>query len=255
MKKRKLLSMALSALMVGTLFVGCSSKSADEGGKKYLIATDSKYAPFSFEEDGKYQGIDVEILAAVAEEAGFEYELKPMDFNAIIPALTSNQLDGAIAGMSITDERKESLDFSDGYFESGLSIVVASNNTEINGIDDLNGKTVAVKKGTAGEKWALDNEETYNLQLKHFDDSPSILLAIQGGNADFALEDYPVIAYKIKLSADNALRIAGEKVTTSDYGFAVNKGKNAELLEKFQSGLKAIKENGKYDEILSKYVK
>ena len=84
--------------------------------------------------------------------------------------------------------------------------------------------------------------------------SSLILLAIKGGNADFALEDYPVIAYKIKLDADNDLRITGEKVTTSNYGFAVNKGKNAELLEKFQSGLKAIKENGKYDEILSKYL-
>lgn len=254
MKKRKLLSIALSTIIVGTLFVGCSSKSVENGKKKYLIASDSKYAPFSFEEDGKYQGIDIEILAAVAEEAGFEYELKPMDFNAIIPALTSNQIDAAMSAMSITDERKEVLDFSEGYFESGLSILLAGNNTEINGIDDLKNKIVAVKKGTAGEKWALDNEETYNLKLKHFDDSPSLLLAIKGGNADFALEDYPVIAYKIKLDADNDLRITGEKVTTSNYGFAVNKGKNAELLEKFQSGLKAIKENGKYDKILSKYL-
>lgn len=260
MKKIKVLTMAMSVLMVGALFVGCGKSNDSTGGNstegtKYLIATDSKYAPFSFEEDGEYQGIDVEILAAVAEESGFEYELKPMDFNAIIPGLTSNQLDGAIAGMSITDERKQSLDFSDGYFESGLSIVVKGDNTTINGVDDINGKTVAVKKGTAGETWALENEATYNLNVVHFEDSPSMFLAVQGGNADFALEDYPVIAYKIKVDANNELKIAGEKVTTADYGFAVNKGKNSELLEKFQEGLKAIKENGTYDEILSKYVK
>ena len=75
--ERKLLSIALSTIIVGTLFVGCNSKSVENGEKKYLIASDSKYAPFSFEEDGKYQGIDIEILAAVAEEAEFEYELKP----------------------------------------------------------------------------------------------------------------------------------------------------------------------------------
>ena len=255
MKKIKVLTMAMSVLMVGALFVGCGKSKEDVEGKKYLIATDSKYAPFSFEEDGKYQGIDVEVLAAIAEESKFEYELKPMDFNAIIPGLTSNQLDGAIAGMSITDERKQSLDFSDGYFESGLSIVVKGDNTTINSVNDIKDKTVAVKKGTAGEKWALENESTYNLNVVHFEDSPSMFLAIQGGNADFALEDYPVIAYKIKVDSNNELKIVGEKVTTADYGFAVNKGKNSELLKKFQEGLKAIKENGKYDEILSKYIK
>ena len=67
-----------------------------------------------------YKGIDVELLEAIAKEEGFEYDLKPMDFQAVIPGLTSGQLDGAIAGISITDERKQALDFSDGYFESGL---------------------------------------------------------------------------------------------------------------------------------------
>lgn len=254
MMKRNLMKLTILAVLGATLLVGCGAKSTSEGSK-YLIATDSKYAPFSMEINGKYEGIDVEILEAVSKEAGFEYELKPMDFNAIIPGLTSNQLDGAIAGMSITDERKNSLDFSDEYFESGLSIVVKGNNTTINGVADLKDKVVAVKKGTAGEKWALDNEGQYNLDVKHFDDSPSMYLAVQGGNADFALEDYPVIAYKIKVDANNELKIAGDKVTTAQYGFAVNKGKNTELMSKFKAGLKAIKENGKYDEILSKYVK
>lgn len=99
----------------------------------------------------------------MAEEAEFEYELKPMDFSAIIPGLTSNQLDGAIAGMSITEERKKTLDFSDGYFESGLSIVVKGDNNEINSIEDIVGKSVAVKNGTGGEAWALENADKYNL--------------------------------------------------------------------------------------------
>lgn len=254
MKKIKLLTLAMTMVIAGTILVGCGKKESSED-KTYLIATDSKYAPFSFEENGKYKGIDVEVLEAIAQAAGFKYELKPMDFGGIIPAITSNQIDGAIAGMSITDERKESLDFSDGYFESGVSMVVKGDNTEINGTEDLNGKTVAVKKGTAGEKWALDNESKYGLKVKHFEDSPSIFLEVQGRNSDLLLEDYPVIAYKVKVDANNELKIVGDKVTNADYGFAVNKGKNTELMSKFQSGLKTIKENGKYDEILSKYVK
>ncbi|NKF06521.1 transporter substrate-binding domain-containing protein [Clostridium gasigenes] len=254
MKKTKLLKMAMAIVTLGTLLVGCGAKDSSEG-TKYLIATDSKFAPFSFEENGNYKGIDVDILAEVAKAAGFEYELKPMDFGAIIPAIKSNQIDAAIAGMGITDERKESLDFSEPYFESGLSMVIKGDNTEINGVEDLNGKTVAVKKGTAGEKWALDNEKNYNLKVKHFEDSPSIFLEVQGRNSDFLLDDYPVIAYKVKVDANNELKIVGDKVTTSNYGFAVNKGKNTELMTKFQAGLKTIKENGKYDEILSKYIK
>lgn len=252
MKKSKIVKVMAAISLVGILFTGCAS-SADSG-EKYLIATDAKYAPFSMEVNGKYQGIDVEILEAIAEESGFEFELKPMDFSAIIPGLTANQLDGAIAGMSITDERKKTLNFSDGYFESGLSIVVKGDNTEITSVDDINGKSVAVKNGTAGETWALENAEKYNLKVSHYEDSPTMFLAIQNGNNDFAIEDYPVIAYKIKVDNDNALKIAGEKLTNVDYGFAVNKGKNDELLNKFNEGLKAIKENGKYDEILAKYL-
>ena len=75
--------------------------------KKYIIACDAKYAPFSFEENGKYKGIDVELLDAIAKEEKFEYELKPMDFDGIIPGLTANQIDGAICWNDITDERKK----------------------------------------------------------------------------------------------------------------------------------------------------
>ena len=250
--KKKRISMAILSLGLAVwLLAGCSTESKED---KYIIATDAKYAPFSMEVSGEYEGIDVEILSVVAEEAEFEYELKPMDFSAIIPGLTSNQLDGAIAGMSITEERKKTLDFSDGYFESGLSIVVKGDNNEINSIEDIVGKSVAVKNGTGGEAWALENADKYNLKISHYEDSPTMFLAVQNSNNDFALEDYPVIAYKIQVDGDNALKIAGDKITSANYGFAVNKGKNKELLDKFQEGLATIKENGKYDEIIAKYL-
>ncbi|MBE6072485.1 MAG: transporter substrate-binding domain-containing protein [Clostridium butyricum] len=259
MKKRIISTLMVSILSLG-LFTGCGSADSDAannsngGDKKYIIACDAKYAPFSFEEDGKYKGIDVELLEAIAKQEGFEYELKPMDFSAIIPGLTANQLDGAIAGMSITDERKQSLDFSDSYFESGLSLVVNANNTEINGQADLQDKSAAIKKGTAGSQFAEDNQEKYNLQLNYFDDSPTMFLDVENGNSDFLIEDYPVIGYKIKVDGNSKLKIAGEKLTTANYGFAVNKGENAELLQKFNDGLKKLKENGEYDKIIGQYI-
>lgn len=258
MKKIKVTSLLMTMVLSLGLFSGCGStsegnSSSGESEKKYIIACDSKYAPFSFEENGTYKGIDVEILEAISKEEGFEYELKPMDFSAIIPGLTSNQLDGAIAGMSITDERKQSLDFSDGYYESGLSIVVNSSNSTINGESDLQGKSVAVKKGTAGAKYAEDNTDKYSLKLNYLEDSPTMFLEVENGNSDFLLEDYPVIKYKIKVDGDSKLKVAGEKITTVDYGFAVNKGKNIELLNDFNEGLKKIKENGEYKKIVKQY--
>lgn len=263
MKKKSLIGLLLTTVMIVGSLAGCgASKATDsktsetkDASKKYVIACDAKYAPFSFEDNGKYKGIDVELLAAIAKAEGFEYELKPMDFKTIIPGLTTNQLDGAIAGMSITDERKKALDFSNGYFESGLSIVVNANNTTINGESDIKDKSVAVKKGTAGSKFAEDNGKKYNLKINSFDDSPTMFLDVENGNSDFLLEDYPVIAYKVKVDAGNSkLKIAGQKLSTVDYGFAVNKGKNAELLKKFNDGLKKLKENGEYDKIVGQYI-
>ena len=129
MNKKSLVGILLASVMSIGIMSGCGAQKNDSAKavmeiRNILIACDSKYAPFSFEENSKYKGIDVELLDAIAKEEKFEYDLKPMDFNGIIPGLTSNQLDGAIAGMSITDERKQSLDFSEGYFVSGLSLVV-----------------------------------------------------------------------------------------------------------------------------------
>ena len=258
MNKKSLVGILLASVMSVGLLSGCGASkgdtAADGENKKYVIACDAKFAPFSFEEGGKYKGIDVELLDAIAKEEKFEYELKPMDFNGIIPGLTSNQLDGAIAGMSITEERKQSLDFSEGYFVSGLSVVVNKDNTSINGVDDLNGKTASVKKGTAGSKFAEDNEAKYGLKLSYFEDSPSMFQAVENGNTDFLMEDYPVIAYKLKVDSGAKLKIVGDKLDTVDYGFAVKKGANAELLKKFNDGLKKLKENGKYDEIVGQYI-
>jgi polar amino acid transport system substrate-binding protein len=259
MNKKSLVGILLASVMSIGIMSGCGAQKNEaakgsDTNKKYIIACDSKYAPFSFEENQKYKGIDVELLEAIAKEEKFEYDLKPMDFNGIIPGLTSNQLDGAIAGMSITDERKQSLDFSEGYFVSGLSMVVNKTNTSINGESDLKGKSASVKKGTAGAKFAEDNQGKYELKLNYFEDSPSMFQAVENGNADFLLEDYPVIAYKIKVDSGAKLKIAGQKLTNVDYGFAVKKGSNQELLKKFNEGLKKIKDNGQYEKIVGQYI-
>ena len=122
------LTMTLSLAACG----GSDAPAADsnEGGdavKTYIIATDTTFAPFEFQnESGEYVGIDIDLLAAIAEDQGFEYELQSLGFNAAVQALEAGQADGVIAGMSITDERKEKFDFSEPYFDSGVVMGIAA---------------------------------------------------------------------------------------------------------------------------------
>ena len=262
MNKKIFSSMLVGVAMLGTLLTGCGKSDTDASktakapeDKTYVIACDAKYAPFSFEENGKYRGIDVEILAAVAKIEGFKYELKPMDFSGIIPAIKAGQIDGSIAGMNVTEKRKESVDFSDGYIKSGSSIVVSSSNTDINALDDLKGKTAAVKKGTTGATFAEENQKKYDLKISYYDDSPSMFQAVKNGNADFLVEDYPVISYQIKVDSNSKLRVGVAEIAPApDNAFAVNKGQNQKLLAMFNDGLKKIKASGEYDKIVGQYL-
>src|SRR5690606_28121413 len=118
-------------------------------GKELLVATDTAFVPFEFKQDGKYTGFDIELWDAIAKEAGLKYSLRPMDFNGIIPGLQTRNIDAALAGITIRDDRKKVIDFSDPYYESGLAILVSNDNTGIKSAKDLEGKNVAVKIGTA----------------------------------------------------------------------------------------------------------
>ena len=131
-----------------------SGNSAGEDKEKYTVGIDNTYPPFEFEVDGELTGIDIDIMTAIAENQGFEIEYDAMDFGGIIPAMQADQLDIAIAGMSITDERKKIVDFSEPYFDAGLTLVISEKTTDIKAIEDLKGKTVAVKNGTTGAKFA-----------------------------------------------------------------------------------------------------
>jgi polar amino acid transport system substrate-binding protein len=253
MKKLSLILTGLMLILLSTTESYALFGSKKTKDKVYKIATDAAFAPFSFEKDGKYTGIDVDILDAVAKLEGFKYELKPMNFNGIIPGVVAGQLDGAIAGMSIDEKRKKVLDFSSDYYNSGTVAVVKASNTTINTISDFAGKRFAVKKGTTGSQYAEANVKKLNASIRYFDDSPSMFQEVINGNADITFEDLPVIAYKISLDSKSELRIVGNRLDEADYGFAVKKGKNQELLEKFNAGLKKLKETGEYDKILDKY--
>jgi len=219
----------------------------------YIIATDTTFAPFEFQnEAGDYVGIDLDLLAAIAEDQGFKYELQPLGFNAAVQALEAGQADGVIAGMSITEERQLKFDFSAPYFDSGVVMGVAAANEEITSYADLAGKTVAVKIGTEGAAFAESIAAEYGFTTVTFDDSSSMYMEVMVGNSAACFEDYPVLGYAITQGIE--LKMVTEKEQGSSYGFAVGKDKNTELLAMFDAGLVNLRENGKYQEILDTYI-
>ncbi len=225
-----------------------------EEGKKYIIGTDTTYAPFEFEdENGEFVGIDMDILEAISEDQGFEYELRILGFNAAVQALEANQVDGVIAGMSITEEREKAFDFSNAYYSSGSQFAVAGD-SEIESLEDLEGKRVAVKTGTTGFDVAERLSSEYGFSLAAFEDSVNMYADMKAGNSVAVVEDYPVMLYASATGRVD-LKFIGEQEAIAENGFAVNKGSNPELLQMFNDGLANIQASGEYEEIIARYLR
>ena len=257
---KKIIATMLCAMMaLGLAACGSSAASAPaaapaEEGKVYKVAIDQAFAPFSIlQDDGSYEGIDLDLIQAIADVEGFAVEIEPMDFSAIIPALTSGTIDAGMGCMTITEERKESVDFSDPYYEDGQALIV-KDDSDIQTLEDMEGKVLAIKEGTMGALWGEDNKDKYGFSLSTFPDSTSIAMAVRNGQADALIDDFPVISYQIMIGEQEGLRVAVETIgEVGDIGISVKKGENQELLQMINEGLAKIKEDGTYDKILQKY--
>ena len=223
--------------------------------KTWVVATDTVFKPFEYTDaSGNFVGIDVDILNAIAEDQGFQYELKSLGWDGAIAACQSGQADGMIAGASITQERKDSgWMFSDGYYTATQTMTVPAN-SDITGFEDLQGKTVAVKIGTQGADYANSLKDQYGFQTQSFEDSPTMYQAVLGGQCAACFEDTPIMQASIK-DGNLALKVLEDTANEGgDYGFAIFNANNQELLDMFNAGLANIKANGTYDEILAKYL-
>ena len=248
-------STAASSEAASSEAASSEAAAAETTGKTWVIATDTVFKPFEYTDaSGNFVGIDVDILAAIAEDQGFAYELNSLGWDAAIAACQAGQADGMIAGASITEERKAAgWTFSDGYYTATQSMTVAED-SDIAGFEDLSGKDVAVKIGTQGAAYAESLKDEYGFNIVSFEDSPTMYQAVLGGQCVACFEDTPIMQASIK---DNGLALKVLENTANeggDYGFAIFNTDNQELLDMFNAGLANIKANGKYDEILAKYL-
>ncbi|WP_061595150.1 ABC transporter substrate-binding protein/permease [Streptococcus sanguinis] len=219
---------------------------------KYIIASDSSFAPFVFQDDSnQYTGIDMELIKAIAKDQGFTVEVTNPGFDAAINSVQTGQADGIIAGMSVTDARKKTFDYSDPYYTAN-SILAVKDSSNIKSYEELKGKTVGVKTGTASQTFLEENKSKYGYSIKTFSDAASMYDSLNTGSVAAVMDDEPVVKYAIKQGKKLKTPIDG--TPSGQVAFAVKKGSNPELIQMFNNGLANLKESGKYQEILDKYL-
>ena len=220
--------------------------------KTYKISSDSSFAPFVFQNDqSKYTGIDMELIKAIAKDQGFTLEISNPGFDAAISDVQNGNADGMIAGMTVTDARKATFDFSDPYYTTN-SILAVKDSSTISSYEDLKGKTVGVKNGTASQTFLEENKSKYGYKIKTFSDGASMYDSLNSGSVAAIMDDEPVIKYAIKQGRKFKTPIKG--TPSGQIAFAVQKDSNPELIEMFNNGLANLKESGEYQKILDKYL-
>lgn len=220
---------------------------------KYVISSDSSFAPFVFQNDkGKFTGIDMDLIKAIAKDQGFTIEIDNPGFDAAVSDVQSGHAQGMIAGMTVTDARKSTFDFSEPYYTAN-SILAVQEDSKIDSYDDLKGKTVGVKNGTSSQNFLEENQKKYGYKIKTFSDGASMYDSLNSGSVAAIMDDEPVIKYAIKQGRKFKTPIKG--TPSGQLAFAVKKGENPELIEMFNNGLANLKKSGQYQKILDKYLK
>lgn len=252
MNFKKLVSVLLVAACVLAV-TACGSKKEDGDGEekkddnKLVMATNAEFPPYEYREGDDIVGIDADMAAAVAEELGMELEIEDMAFDSIIPAIQSGKADIGVAGMTVDPDRLENVNFSDTYAQASQVIIVKAD-SEIAGPDDLEGKTIGVQLGTTGDIYASDIKDS---TVEQYNKGFEAVQALTQGKIDAVVIDGEPAKEFVKEA--EGLKILDEPLTEEEYAIAIAKD-NEELLEKVNKALASLKESGKLDEIVGKYI-
>lgn len=213
-----------------------------------LVAVDTAFVPFEFERDGEYVGFDIDMWKAIAERIDMEYELQPMDFGGIIPALQTGNVDLALAAISITAEREQVIDYSHPYYDSGVTLMVKQDDDSVDGVADLEGKRIGVKQGTAAADYIDDLSTGEVIKFPNIGDA---YLALRTGRVDVAAHDTPNVLYYIQTAGDGDVKAVGDRMDAQSYGIGFPQG--SELRDPVNVALLELIEDGTYDEIYAKW--
>jgi polar amino acid transport system substrate-binding protein len=264
---------SLGLLAVGTLLAACGKKEAETPAatsapapvaaasaepppppaKVIVVGTDAAYAPFeSQNEKGEIVGLTIDVLTAVAQKAGIEVKFVNTPWEGIFNSLQQGDRDMLASSITITDERKQTMDFTNPYFDA-YQLIAVKQNSKVAKFDDLKKLKVGVQTGTTGDEAVTKLLGKNSTAIKRFESTPLALKELEAGGVDAVVADNGVVVNYVTNNADAKFKTVSDKAFVPEqYGFAVKKG-NTELLEKLNKGLADIKADGTYDQIHAKY--
>lgn len=249
---KKWLIVLLGVILVALAGCGSSDKASENAGTKKVlkIGTNPDFAPFEYlDEKGKMTGFDIELALALGKEMGREVEMVNMAFDGLVPALQTGNLDLAMSGMTITEDRKKSIAFSDPYYQSGLVIVVKKENNAIQGLEDLKGKKVSAQIGTTGSLMASTIEGAKAVDFNH---TPETFMEVKSGGVDAAINDLPVVQYFLKTEEGKDFKQVGPLLKTEYVGIGIDPTQK-ELAKEVNAALGRLKANGEYEKLYVKW--
>ncbi len=263
-RRRHLLA---AALLAGLALAGCGKKdggdaasgapaaasSAAAAGRVYVVGTDAQYAPFeSQNEKGEIVGFDIDVVKAAAAKAGLEVKFVNTPWEGIFNALNQGDRDLLVSAITITDQRKQSMDFTTPYFDA-VQLIAVKADSKVAKFDDLKSLKVGVQTGTTGDEVVGKLQGKTSPNVKRFESTPLALKELEAGGIDAVVADNgAVINYVTNNAGAKFKTVSDNSFSPEQYGVAVKKG-NAELLAKINKGLSDIKSDGTYDSIYKKY--
>lgn len=270
---KKVLAVLLTLTLVVAAFAACSDKDTDndvtadangssavadenkndaepekDGGKVLTMATEGTFPPYEFIKGNDLVGIDIEVAGLIAEKLGMTLDVKNVKFDTIVPGVETGKFDMGMAGLTVTPDRLEKVDFTDSY-ATGIQAVIVKDGSDIKTVADLDGKTIGVQLGTTGDIYASD---TYGEDhVKKMDNAGVAIQALLAGKIDAVIIDNEPAKNFIK--ANEGLVILDEEFANEDYAIAVAKG-NTELMTKINDALKELIADGSVQKVVDKYI-
>lgn len=258
---KKIIAIALAALLLIGCFAGCGAEKTDE--KVLKIATNAEFEPFeSLDADGNYVGFDIDLINAIAEKIGYEIEFDNMEFDGVLAAVSSGSCDIGLSGLTVNAKRAKSVDFSKAYYQTAQLLIVAANDTYFTGTTkedldkQLEGKKIGACSGYTGESYAKGNADwnfpgIKDANVKVYENLSLAISDLKNGNLDAILMDGPVAKEAAAQNKDVA-KVIDVPLTVEDYAIAIQKG-NTELKESIDKAIQELIDAGEVQKLYDKY--
>jgi polar amino acid transport system substrate-binding protein len=248
MKQKTFLTLSV-IVVISLLLASCSSGA--KSGTTVRVATEASYPPFEVINDQTKQpeGFDIDLMNAIGQKAGFTPQYQNTPFDSVLAGIATCQFDAAISAITVTEERKQKMNFSDSYISAGQIVAVRKDTTNINGPQDLQGKTIGVQASTTGE---IEAKKIAGATVKPYDAVDLAFLDLINKQVDAVIVDNPTTLTYVNKTPDK-LKVVGEPFTDEHYGIAICK-KNTALLDKINKALAELKADGTIEKLQNKWL-